>query len=411
VESRNMALFLKGALPASQVTVTKAPGPVIFFTPAYLFAPNNATDQQLWYYGVAMTILLLNTSLLLLYRTAVTLFSRQIAIVAIFLLMLFPIHSYYAYAIIGEVPAFFSLSVALYGWSRVAVAARDRRGWICMVAGITLLVITRPNALLLLGVTGGVLAYSYFARRQFFLTYWKPLTITMIMVLVLGASILAAAKVISGPNRSDSQDNLLYYVAHQGRFQFRNEPMDFRFWESDIRPDSQDYRDWKSSHHELHLKMRAENLTYREAFKDFVIADALSHPWITLRQFAVKAVYGHVYIINSISPDQFSIGPFKGRLGYNLFLLVVNLVNILIMAGGIIFLFTEKNLLQYWLFWGVIAALLLFHGLTYMEPRYLFPSKAALCIISAAGLYKLRLVRQLSTNMTRFLYPKIASND
>jgi 4-amino-4-deoxy-L-arabinose transferase-like glycosyltransferase len=411
VESKNMALFLKGALPASQVAVTKAPGPVIFFTTAYLFAPADASDRQLWHYGVVMNTILLGISLLLLYKTSVSLFSRQVAVLTVLLLLLFPIHSYYSFAIMAEVPAFFCLSLALYGWSRVAALPGERRGWILIVSGITLLTVTRPNALLLLGVAAVILGYSYFVRREFFRSYSRQIMVSIISVLILGFSILAAAKSITGGTQSDSQDNLLYYVAHQGRFQFRNEPLDFRFWDGDIRPDSQDYKDWKASYNDLHLKMSAQNLSFKETFSEFVISDALAHPFITLRQFAVKAIYGHVYIINSISPEQFSYGPFKGRFGYSGFLILVNLVNILIILGAAIFFVTQKDLLTYWLFWGVIAALLFFHGLTYMEPRYMFPSKAALCIISAAGLYKLPPVRRLSNELTRLLYPKNSAHD
>ena len=56
-ESRTLALFLKGHADASQVKITQAPGPVLFYTPAYVLAPAGSTDDRLWINGVAMTTL------------------------------------------------------------------------------------------------------------------------------------------------------------------------------------------------------------------------------------------------------------------------------------------------------------------------------------------------------------------
>ena len=64
----------------------------------------------------------------------------------------------------------------------------------------------------------------------------------------------------------------------------------------------------------------------------------------------------------------------------------------------------EKKLINYWLFWGVIVALLIFHGLTYMEPRYMFPARVALYIMSAAGLYRLPWIQRKVNYIAKFVF-------
>src|SRR5690606_40580613 len=79
-EAKNLALFLKGEVPSSEVMITKAPGPVVFFTVPYLIAPSDATDNQLWYYGITWTGIFITLAMLLIFRTAQMFFSDGTAI-------------------------------------------------------------------------------------------------------------------------------------------------------------------------------------------------------------------------------------------------------------------------------------------------------------------------------------------
>ena len=75
-ESKNAALFLKGKVDFDKVVITKAPGPILFYTPAYLLAPADATDDQLWLYAVIFTTILMTLSLLLIFKIACIYFSK-----------------------------------------------------------------------------------------------------------------------------------------------------------------------------------------------------------------------------------------------------------------------------------------------------------------------------------------------
>jgi hypothetical protein len=403
-ESKNLALFIKGKVSFDQVVITKAPGPILFYTPAYLLAPADATDDQLWVYGVVFTSILVTISLLLIFRIGAAFFSKEVGLLSVLLFFIFPIHCYYSLGILAEIPAFFSMALAIYGWS-IAFAEPDRkRGWLLLTLGMWFLILNRPNAMLLLGVLFLVILYSFFSNKIFFTKYGKKLSYTFVSVLILGTGVLQLAKSITGTKSGGNQESLFYYVAHQGRFQFREEPTDFRFWESDNRPDSKDYQNWIRSGEDLDILISKSKRSYNEVYREFLIKDVMEHPFWFTRQFLVKSFYGHINIISKVQPNQFNLGPFKGSFGFWTFLLIVNSINLLILAGAALFLFKEKNLINYWIFWGITVALLIFHGLTYMEPRYIFPSKVALYSMSAAGLYRIQWIRKIIDAISVYIF-------
>jgi 4-amino-4-deoxy-L-arabinose transferase-like glycosyltransferase len=404
-ESKNLALFVKGIIPFDTVRITKAPGPILFYTPVYLLAPSDATDDQLWGYAVVFTFIMGMFSLMLIFKIGALFFSKEVGLLTVLLFFAFPIHCYYSLGILAEMPAFFSLALALYGWV-IAYSEPDKKtGWLLLMLGMWLLILNRPNALLLLGILLVVIAYSFFKKKSFYRLYGKKLGFTFITVLLFGMGTLQVAKTINGNSSNQSQEFYFYYVAFQGRFQFRDEPTDLRFWESDNRPDSKDYQNWIKSGGELDAVMVKTKKSNIEVYRDFILNDIMAHPFITLRQFLVRSFYGHFNIISKVQPSQFDLGPFKGALGFWSFLLLVNSINLLVLFGLFLFFIRERNLIHYWLFWGVWLGLLVFHSLTYMEPRYIFPSKVALYVMSAAGLYSLPLIKKIIDKISVFLFP------
>ena len=405
VEAKNMARYLKGAISYDKVTVTKAPGPIIFYTLPYLIAPSSATDNQLWVYATVFTFLIVTISLLLIFRIGTVLFSKEIGLLAILLFFIFPIHCYYSLGILAEVPAFFSLTVALYGWSIAFQNPNLKKGWILLILGLWFLILNRPNTMLILALGFLILAYSFFRRKEFFKMYGKKMALTFCTVGLLGFGVLQLAKVITGTKSNENQEGLFYYVAHIGRFQFREEPTDFRFWDNDNRADSKDYQNWGKSGGELAVVIEKTHKSSNQVYKEFLINDTFEHPFWFTRQFFVKCFYGHVYFINSVQPKDFHLGPIRGTAAYWFFILLINCVNLLLIFGAFVFLYKEKNLINYWPFWSVIVALLIFHGLTYMEPRYMFPSRVALYLMSAAGLYKIKWIRNKVLFIAKFVFP------
>lgn len=405
IEAKNMARFIKGDVGYDKVTITKAPGPILFYTIPYIIAPSSATDNQLWVYATVFTFLIVTISLLLIFSIGSSFFSKEVGLLAVLLFFVFPIHCYYSLGILAEVPAFFSLTVALYGWSIAFQNPNRIKGWILLIFGLWFLILNRPNTMLILGLGFLIIAYSFFKRKDFFKKYGKKLAVTFCCVGLLGFVVLQLAKVITGTKSNQNQEGLFYYVAHIGRFQFREEPTDFRFWDNDNRADSKDYQDWVKSGTELAVIMDKTHRSSNEVYKEFLINDAFEHPFWFTRQFFVKCFYGHVYLINSVQPKDFHLGPITGATAYWFVMLIINCVNLLLIFGAFVFLFKEKNIINYWPFWSVILALLIFHGLTYMEPRYMFPSRVALYLMSASGLYQIKWVQHKVNFIAKFVFP------
>jgi hypothetical protein len=405
LESKNLALFIKGKVDFDKVVITKAPGPILFYAPAYLLAPDDATDDQLWVYAVVFLSIITTLSLLLIFRIGCVFFSKEVGFLAVLLFFIFPIHCYYSLGILAEIPAFFSLTLAIYGWSLVDKDPEKKRGWLVLNFGIWLLIMNRPNAMLLLGIIFVVILYSYYKNKSFFENYGRKLVFTFLVVTTFSIGGLQLAKRTTLHKSGENQETLFYFVAHQGRFQFREEPLDLRFWDNTNRADSKDYQNWVKSREELAAEMTRTNRSFAAVYKKFLVKDIVSHPFWTTRQFFIKCLYGNLNIISKVPPNQFVLGPFKGIIGYWSFLLILNSINLVILAGVALFLIHEKSLIKYWIFWGITVSLLVFHGLTYMEPRYIFPSKVALYIMSAAGLYRINFVKKKMNSISVYMFP------
>jgi len=402
-ESKNLAFYLKGSMDFDKVTLTKAPAPVFIYTPVFLLTSDNPSNDDLWYRGVAVNFILITLSLMLIYRTVKTFFDEKIGVVACILFFAFPIHFYYVFGVTAEVPAFFASAIIAYSWSKIYFNSTKISNWILFCFGLWLLIMCRPNTLLVLALGFLVLFYSYFKRKDFFNEFGRKLFITFTVCGIFCFSTLQLTKLFNSGKQVYDQEGLFYFVAHQGRYQFREEPLDFRFWDDEIRPDSKDYKNWKIKANDLELYRLKTGKPNSEVYKEYLINDIIENPFITIRQFFVKSFFGQVYIVNSITPQKFHIGPFNGPLFYWLFLFFVNLINILIIVGALIFLFKTKDLVKYWSLWAIVLALLLFHGMMYMEPRYMFPARVPLYVMSAAGLYRLSFVKKFSNFTSRLI--------
>jgi 4-amino-4-deoxy-L-arabinose transferase-like glycosyltransferase len=168
LEAKKIALYIKGNVSFDQVTITKAPGPVLFYTIVYVLVPSDASDNTYWSYAVIFTSILLIISMLLIFRICKCMFSSNIGFLSVVLFFLFPIHFYYSLGILAEVPAFFSLTIALFGWSKVFKRVNDKTGWALFILGSCFLILNRPNALLLLPISLAIVFYAYFRNKLFF---------------------------------------------------------------------------------------------------------------------------------------------------------------------------------------------------------------------------------------------------
>ncbi len=393
--------YIKGKTDYSKVVITRAPGPILFYTIPYLLIPAGSSDSVYWYAGVIWTNIFMIVSMLLLRRTGRNLFNDFIGKLAVVLFFIFPIHIYYSLGILAESVAFFSVCIATYGyslWKRNKDSGGDSRlGWGLMTGGLIFLILNRPNALLVLGFLILVLLWAYWKEKAFFNRFASGLFISFIVVLCVGFGILNIAKKITEGKTSSSQERVLMFVVHEGRFQFRDEPLDLRYWDDAYRIGSRDYAGWVHSQDSIHQSRKITKESFVDAYKGWIIKDIKANPMITIRQFFIRAFYGHIYIINSASSDRFKVGPIPGKVVYFLIHIAVNLINMLILICSIVFLFKYRRwLIRLWPLWTIWFALVIFHGFTYMEPRYLMPSKPGMALMTAVVLANSGIMRKFA---------------
>jgi hypothetical protein len=406
-EAKTISEYLRGIDHQGKEMFSNAPGPTLFYSIPLLFSPLRAESKLLANYIFIFTSLFSAFSFIILYRATKLIFNFDTAILSSILFFIFPLHVYYTLGITGEAPAFFGSSLMLLGWAKILRKANTRIGIMFFVLGDIIAILNRPNSILFLGIGIIVLITLILQKSNTNKYLIKPLIFCLLSTGCLGFCLLKVFNYINLTygNKNDNKQRNLVYVAHQGRFQFRHEPFNFNYWDGDMRAGQQDYEDWNKSADSLEVVYKSTNSTYLDEYEKFLIEDLKSNPLLYLRQFFIKAIYGHIFMINSIKSNRFKIGPLKGNFGYIIFIICINIINIFILTGFFIYLSRGHNLLETWPLWGMLLALLLFHCLTYMEPRYMLPSKPGLFIASAFGLLQIPIIKKIITAISQKLMP------
>jgi len=106
-----------------------------------------------------------------------------------------------------------------------------------------------------------------------------------------------------------------------------------------------------------------------------------------LRMTAVRVLSQNIATVNSVHPDSFGLGRFRGRWVFFGFHGLLNMISLMPLAGSVwFFVQRRRDILSYWPLWSPWLALFTFHAIVYAEPRYLLPSRPLLCIMSALAL-------------------------
>ncbi len=395
-EALKIAHCLHGEGVCDNVSLSKAPLPSIYYSIPYSILSYGSSDTAYWLSAVIWSAFWITMALLLLNRACKNFTDNYWSgIIAIGFSLMIPLHVYYGLGVLAEAPAFVATSFALFGWS--VMRRNVYRGLLIYFLGIILLILARPNAVLILPM---IMALSGFF-------WWKGIggvNIQRGLLVAAGAStlvvliIFSLAKSLPG-NSSASQENYLLHVAQHGRFQFRDETWDWRFWDDDVRADSKDYQRSNQVKSRLDSTVRAGN-SYGTTYGRWLINDVLSNPVTAVKQFIVRIIYGHTLTINSITKERFSLGPLRGPFGYYLVIGGLNLINwsIILLAGFGIYTLRRD--------WTVLipilipwAALVLFSAAIYMEQRYLFPVRPIVLLLASVG------VMALFRKLQLLLYP------
>jgi 4-amino-4-deoxy-L-arabinose transferase-like glycosyltransferase len=327
----------------------------------------------------------MSISALLLRRAGEMIGGSLAGKLAVLLTVLSPFQIYYSHGITGESPAYLGVVFFTYGYFRWQKTGKSwspfkQGAWLVWV-GLVLLVLSRPNAALivLIGVLAAAVLWKLREKRK------EAKFILASMALVILAILISSISVRLFLNSQQSEN--LAEVVYFGRFQYRTEPWDWRFWDNLTRQGSNDYANWVEGLAQLKRRSLEEAVPLPSLLWVWVGNDIIEHPGLTLQMAGVRTLALHVTFINSQKPEAFKLGPFKGWTVYMAFHVLVNAINFVLIFASLWFLFMRRGkLAACWPLWAPWLALLIFHAATYAEPRYLFPSRPGLAIMTAAGL-------------------------
>ncbi|HXY03316.1 MAG TPA: hypothetical protein VEI49_07025 [Terriglobales bacterium] len=379
--ARNIAAALKHEGTWSSIRVYRLPGAIAYYTIPYLFVPVSAAPESFWLAGVSWNMLWLAVMTLLLRRAGEQLagpLAGQIAAVAS---LLSPFAIYYAFSITAETPAYIGAVLTAYGslrWLRLRPQAWFTRELGITVAGLSLMMLSRTNIVLLLPIMliGALVAIRTDGIASFRFAFLCSAATGLVMLAVT-ALILALPSA-----KPQAQTDNLIFVAYQGRFQFRTQPWDWRFWQD--YPGRTDYEDYWSSLQNLRAESQKTGVSLSTLQLKWIVDDFRHHPINTLKMSAIRVLSIDTEIAASRSPHEFVLGPLQGPLAFWLFHIVVNAVNYLALAlsAGFIYIYRDR-VSAYWL-WGPWIAIVVFHAMVYAEPRYLLPARPGLLLMSSA---------------------------
>ncbi len=381
-EAKTLSLALRGSSAWSDLRISHAPGPALYYAIPYLFIPVGASEHTYWVAACIWNFFCTTLATLLVYFAARLLAGERAGRIAAILVLVAPFGIYYSFGIAAETPAFLGAATFVYGWARYRTGQSAGAGLACL--GLILLILNRPNALPVVAVAFLVAAIGWTStsvvmRREARLAFRCALITCLAFV---GAYTLLAQQ--AGNAGLRVQTTNIYDILLQGSFQYRTEPWDWRNWGKVTREGSQDYETWSNQREALLSRSAESGTPFRNLERAWVIQDIVTHPALRLRMIAVRMLSMNVAIVNSASPESFGFGMIRGRWLFLGFHILLNAIGIAPLLGSVWFLFQFRGkLLSYWPLWTPWLSLFAFHAVVYAEPRYLLPSRALLCIMAA----------------------------
>lgn len=377
--ARGLSCAIKGQCTWQEVDVHRLPGAVAYYAVPYLAIPASASQKTFWQIGVLWNLFWMAVATLLIRRAGHLLGGPLSGKLAAALSLLAPFSIYYSFAVMAETPAYLGGAAMAYG--AVAWVRSARPYWeevALTVAGLSLMVLSRTNIVLLFPImmVCGFVSWQKLRRTDHLKFVASCITITTAVFSAVTVLML----LLPDAKRGAQLDNLLD-VAMQGRFQFRTDHWDWRFWQ--YYPGRTDYISYMATLHELQLQSVRSGVTLAHLEAHWIASDFLHHPLTNLEMFGIRLLSIHTALVNSRPASVFKFGPISGRPAYFGFHLLLNSITYLIVVLSVIFLVRERQRIAwYWSFWAPWLALLVFHAIVYAEPRYLMPARPGLVVMA-----------------------------
>lgn len=378
-EAKVISQVIYGKAPFSELSITKAPGPVLLYIIPYTIAGPDAADTKYLLFGIVWMAILILLASIVVYKKIAAKHGYAAANLFMLFTLIIPLHIYYSLGIMAEAMGYIGALSMLTGF--LADNKKQKGFWFTL--GLVFVILARPNTILVLPFIVAFALFYYFIKKDKTQIHYMRYAVYAGVLVIL---ITFGIKSLPNTRATKKQEDYLALVMHIGRFQFRTETFDWRFWDNKTRPDSKDYRNYIQSQAELYQKADSLNQTVSKTFLEWNINDMLSHRLNTIKQFFVRVVFANTLQISSVPKGNYKIMGISGKLIYWVIIIIINLVNVLIYYFAIIWLFKKGNLKKYWPLYSLLLALWLFNGIVYIEQRYLFPSRAIIIFLAAMGL-------------------------
>ena len=376
--ARDLSCALKGQCAWHDVEVRRLPGAVAYYALPYLAVSVNASQKTFWYVGVIWNLFWMGIATLLVRRAGDLLGGPLAGKAAAALSLLSPFSIYYSFGIMAETPAYLGGAVLAYG--AIAWVRSVRPYWhhvALTVTGLSLMLLSRTNIVLVFPImfVCGLIQLRQLRRSD----HLKFITTCIIITTVVFSLVTMLMLLLPESKRGAQLDNLLD-VTMQGRFQFRTDHWDWRFWT--YYPGRADYIAYMRTVQSLDMASVRTGVPLAKLQTAWILNDLRHHPVANLEMFGVRLLSIHTALVNSKPASTFKLGPFSGRVVYVIFHLLLNSVNYLLVLFSARFLIRERRTVAlYWSLWAPWLALLLFHCVVYAEPRYLMPARPGLALM------------------------------
>lgn len=329
-------------------------------------------DALYLFSGVAFSCVFVCLSIFYLFKAFTILgFSNQSKAFTLLILCLFPIHVYYAMGIIGEIFAFFAVSVMIYFWVKINFSETSKTSdFVYLALAFVLLYGIKPTALPFLIAFGlYILFLSYTTKNK---------TIFLLTLTIIPLLILTEVKLYKNDNEFKKKvfrNQILW-----SRFELRDEPFNWLPQHGNDSFASNDYKNNLRKRYELDSICLTNKYDRTQYYIKWVKDDIVNHPFITLRQYFLKFFQSQSFII---TPLMKSHKPVWFKYGIHIY---INLINSILVIIGLITmykLFKRKKwrfFIPILLYWGsALVYVFLFHS----EQRYMFPFRPMLIFLFA----------------------------
>ena len=361
--------FLHGF--SGNVMINKGFVTLFCYLPAYLVAYPFHSDAAYFACGVTFSCIFVCLAVKLLFDTFRLMgFGQRTKAVILLLLSLFPVHVYYAMGIIGEAFAFFAAAAFLYCWLMIVNGRMTLRFFIALGLSLVMLYGLKPSLLPFIIV---FTIYIFFVRFE-----------TRLKLAFLGTMLLLPLCFFAEKQLDDSDMGFKEAVFRNqilwSRYELRDEPWNWLPQHGHGPYASSDYLNNLKKRVELDSICQAKGFDPTQYYIEWVKNDIVSHPGLTLRQYAMKFFQSQSFII---SPLMKSTKPAIVKYGIHIYINMINAILVIFGLFGLVALFRDRNYriaLPLLFFWGwSLLYVCVFHS----EQRYLFVFRSGLVFLAA----------------------------